>query len=204
MGAPREQRDWKGSTFFRATPEQIKALRMLTLLLICIIFWPTIQWVASAIVRRNPVHTDQVEAVHPSPLDSGVDDGSIVQAWIPCLTIFLLITSFIHIDPSRGAFGGQRRCLAKASRVGIARKGVFDPSEVLLQIPHWEYSMHRVHEPEKTGSRRFCIVSIRVRFRSYVRGGKFGASKRFLFDSGVRKSGKKKVKSSLAEAILRM
>jgi hypothetical protein len=86
-GAPRERRDGKTSPFFRATPEQVKALRMLTLLLISIIFWPTIQWVASAIVRRNPVHTDQVEAVIRRRWIA-TEDGSIVQAWIPCLTIF--------------------------------------------------------------------------------------------------------------------
>jgi hypothetical protein len=87
MRPPREQRDCKGSPFLAATPGQIKALGKLTLLLIFLIFWPTIQWLASAIVRRNPVHTDQVEAVIRRRWIA-TEDGSIVQAWIPCLTIF--------------------------------------------------------------------------------------------------------------------
>ena len=156
-GAPREGQDRNTRSFFRATPEEVKALRMLTLLLICIIFWPTIQLDRVSDRSQEPGSYRPSRSCHPPPLDSDGRwfNGSGVD---PLPDHLLLITSFIHNDPSRDAFGGQRRCLAKASRVDTARKGVFDPVEALIQIPHWEYSMHRVHKPEKTGSRRFRML----------------------------------------------
>ena len=77
----------RSKSFFEATPEQIRVLGLLVLLLLCIVFWPSAEWAASAVIRRNPISTDQVEAVIPRAWIA-VQDGSKVQAWIPCLTIF--------------------------------------------------------------------------------------------------------------------
>jgi hypothetical protein len=76
----------KSNPFLRATPDQIRSLLLLIVLLLCIVCWPAIQWGASAVVRRNPVHNGQVGAVIPRKW-IGVADDSRVQAWLPCLTI---------------------------------------------------------------------------------------------------------------------
>jgi hypothetical protein len=75
------------SRFLRATSQQVRALWLLALLLLTIVFWPTIQWGISAALRFEPVQTDGVEAVIPRRWVAA-KDGSAIQAWTLCPTIF--------------------------------------------------------------------------------------------------------------------
>ena len=75
------------NSFFRARPEQIKALLTATLILLSVIFWPAVQWGTSVVIRRNRVHSDQVEAIVPLRWVAA-QDNSRVQAWSFCLTMF--------------------------------------------------------------------------------------------------------------------
>jgi hypothetical protein len=105
----------RSNPFFSTMPQQIKAVRSLILVLLGSIFWPTIQWGASAIVRRNPVHSDQVEAVIPRRW-IGLEHGSNVQAWIPCLTIFCPSPrSSLEIQLEESLIGKEEAWVARTS-----------------------------------------------------------------------------------------
>ena len=73
--------------FFKAKPEHIKTLLILTLLLLCIVFSPALKWVISAVLHSNVVHSDTIQAVIPRSWLSELDELA-VQAWTPCMSVF--------------------------------------------------------------------------------------------------------------------
>src|SRR6266851_8616754 len=73
--------------FFKAKPEHIRILLILTLLLLCIVFEPALKWVISAVLRINVVHSDTIQAVIPRSWLSELDELA-VQAWTPCMSVF--------------------------------------------------------------------------------------------------------------------
>ena len=103
--------------FLRATPEQIRALWLLALLLLSIVFWPTIQWVISAALRNKPLQTDGVEAVIPRSWVAA-KDGSVIEAWTLCPTIFCSSPrSSIKIQVEKNLIGQEDAWMTRAEHV---------------------------------------------------------------------------------------
>ena len=110
------------SNFLKATPEQIKALGMLTLILLSVIFWPAIQWGTSLVIRRNHVRSDQVEAAIPLRWVAA-EDSSRVQAWSLCLTMFCSAPrSSLQLQVEDRLRGKKDAWLSSAERVFSDRR----------------------------------------------------------------------------------
>ncbi len=107
----------KSNRFLRATPDQIKALGLVTLLLLSVIFLPTIQWAISAALRFKPFQADGIEAVIPH-LWVAAKDGSVIEAWTLCPTIFCSSPrSSIKIQVEEGLIGQKDAWMSRAKLV---------------------------------------------------------------------------------------
>lgn len=122
MAIPR--RDLGGSLqrLFRATPQQVRALTLLLLLLVGVIYWPGMQWALSAVLRRNPLQVSHVEASVPRSWIAVSDDPAI-EAWFPCFTIFCSMPrSSMKIQVEETLIGKERAWLSRAETALRDRK----------------------------------------------------------------------------------
>jgi hypothetical protein len=71
-----------------ATRNQVRALVILTVLLVAVIFSPALKWAPLVISRKNPVKNAQIQATIPRTWLLQGRDSSFIEAWKPCLTLF--------------------------------------------------------------------------------------------------------------------
>lgn len=120
--------------FFRKTPAQIRALSLLALLLLAIVFWPTIQWAISAVLRNGPVQTDGVEAIIPRRWVVA-KDGSAIQVWTLCPTIFSSPPrSSIVIQVEKNLIG-QGNAWVNQMKLTLGRRQSTDPATRTIDSP---------------------------------------------------------------------
>jgi hypothetical protein len=115
--------------FFRATPEQTRALVLLTLLLLGIVFWPSIQLAALALQPVTVIRSNQIEALIPRLWMSNLE-RSAVEARTPCLTIFCSSprsSVMIQVEEALKLKGRQDAWLARAENV-LTRRGFSSPA----------------------------------------------------------------------------
>jgi len=112
--------------FLRVTPNQISTLRRLILLLLVVVFWPTIQWAISAALRFDPVQTDRVEAVIPRRWVAA-KDGSAIQAWTLCPTIFSSRPRSSVVIQVENNFIGQQDAWVSRMKLALGKRQSTEP-----------------------------------------------------------------------------
>jgi hypothetical protein len=94
--------------------EQFRTLCLLVLVLLSIVFEPAIRWAIGAVSRGNIVNSSQVEVAVPRRWSATLD-GSAVEAWIPCLTVFCSAPrSSLKIQIERTLAGNAETWLKRA------------------------------------------------------------------------------------------
>jgi hypothetical protein len=71
--------------FWTCTKEQRVKLILLVLLLIAIVFWPFLRWLAASLYQRSPIRIGRMEAAIPRTWLLK-EHGAAIVAWKPPMT----------------------------------------------------------------------------------------------------------------------
>ncbi|HEY3457723.1 MAG TPA: hypothetical protein VGK64_24300 [Bryobacteraceae bacterium] len=104
----------------------------MTLLLLSVVFLPTIQWAISAALRNKPFQTDGAEVFIPR-LWAAAKDGSVIQAWTLCPTIFCSSPrSSIKIQVEKNLIGQEDAWISRAKLVLSRRQSISPLTRTLV------------------------------------------------------------------------
>jgi hypothetical protein len=110
-------------TFFEIRPANLKALSIVVLILLAIVFKPTIEWALDALQPLNTIYNDRLDTIVPRRWMGRIYEGAL-EEWTPCLTIFCAAPrSSIKIQSDSIASGRDVKAWASRIEQSLGAKG---------------------------------------------------------------------------------